>query len=784
MGFGFRPLSTTIARAGWLAAVLAVALAGVSGGQEGGRIIDRDPFDRLTLDQANENKVLLLRPVDLPGRRVPEKPKLFEKLRVRMLEDDQEYEVAWQSVEKLELYEDMVLAETNQLAADGKFDEAYEYFTFLREYYPGTQGLAESQQTYLYLSAGAAFRQQKYDEALAIAEELLAQNPQYKAGENSPALLTVLGNIADKLIGDYAQQDDFRSARTLLSRLTRQYSAAGEPFAVRWREELTGRAAAQRDQARTHLDAGRFIEAYDATAAMRRIWPDVAGGQELEAEIARQFPRVEVGVEHPAADLDGRSLINPAARRAGRLVERNLLEFTGPGSDGGKYVCPVGSVEPTIDGLALEFVLRPDSGTTGQELARRLLGWAQPESFDFQPAWARTLDSVRASGVYRVTARLKTPHVLAAALLQRPLEPTPGVGQPGVRGNGPFFVHSRTDDETRFSATDRPNVPKPPLAEISERFYADPQRALLALSRGEIDLLERVFPGDIRELQSDPDLAVAAMTMPTSHLLVIRDRHPYLANRTFRRALLYGINRDLILQQGILKGNRLPGFQVTSAPFPAPSATGDSQSYAYDQQIAPRPYDPRLALTLRLVAERQLKSAYEKLEQQPPAYTPMLLGHPADETSRIACRAIVRQWEQIGVKCKLAEFPPGQFDDKGTCDLVYLQAATWEPLVDAGRLLGPEGAAPAQSAFIQLTLRQIERATNWQEARERFRQLHRLLHEDVTVLPLYQTHDYYAYRKSLQGLDSPRVTLYENIDQWQVTPRVAAIAAGDGRAAP
>ncbi len=161
MSFGFRLLSMTIARAGWLAAAMALALVGVARGQEGGRIIDREAFDRMTLDQANENKVLLLRPVDLPGRRVPEKPKLFEKLRVRMLDDDQEYEIAWQSIAKLELYEDMVLAETNQLAADGKFDEAYEYFTFLREYYPGTQGLAESQQTYLYLSAGAAFRQQK-----------------------------------------------------------------------------------------------------------------------------------------------------------------------------------------------------------------------------------------------------------------------------------------------------------------------------------------------------------------------------------------------------------------------------------------------------------------------------------------------------------------------------------------------------------------------------------------------------------------------------------------------
>ena len=70
-------------------------------------------------------------------------------------------------------------------------------------------------------------------------------------------------------------------------------------------------------------------------------------------------------------------------------------------------------------------------------------------------------------------------------------------------------------------------------------------------------------------------------------------------------------------------------------------------------------------------------------------------------------------------------------------------------------------------------LRQIERAANWQEARERFRQLHRLVHEDVTVLPLWQTLDHYAYRKSLQGLAATRVTLYQNVEQWQPTPQLA-----------
>ena len=376
--------------------------------------------------------------------------------------------------------------------------------------------------------------------------------------------------------------------------------------------------------------------------------------------------------------------------------------------------------------------------------------------------------------VNQVVANLKSPRVLAESLLQLSYQPAENVGQAGVNGNGPFFVRSTDANLTRFTTNDRYFLAQPGQpAEVAERVYSDPQRALVALQRGEVDLLDRVFPGDLPALQANPDLAVAPLAVPTTHIVVFADRHPFLANRQFRRALAYASNRELILNQGLLKGKTLPGFRVISAPFPAPTG-GESAAYAYDQQIAPRPYDPRLAVALRAISQNEVKATFEKRMEKPPALSPITLGHPADELSRIACRALVKHWKLIGVECKLVEFAPGVFvDEQQTCDAVYYQAAVSEPLVDAARLLGPEGIAPSSSGFIQLALRQIERATNWQDARERFRQLHRLLHEEVTILPLYQTFDYYAYRKSLQGPAAERVSLYQNVEAWQIAPRLA-----------
>src|SRR5690242_3843505 len=72
------------------------------------RLMDQVPFDVLTLDKANDSKVFKVFPVRLPGRRVPEKPRPSEKIRVKLIDDEQEYDVAWMNIAKLDLYEQMV----------------------------------------------------------------------------------------------------------------------------------------------------------------------------------------------------------------------------------------------------------------------------------------------------------------------------------------------------------------------------------------------------------------------------------------------------------------------------------------------------------------------------------------------------------------------------------------------------------------------------------------------------------------------------------------------------
>src|SRR4029078_3226427 len=114
-------------------------------------LMNQPPFDVLTLDRANDGKVYKVYPIRLPGRKLPEKPKSTDKIRVKLVENDQEYDVSWQNIAKLELYEQMVVAEANKLAIEGKLDEAYDEIDFLLTFYPNTAGLPEARQNYLYL---------------------------------------------------------------------------------------------------------------------------------------------------------------------------------------------------------------------------------------------------------------------------------------------------------------------------------------------------------------------------------------------------------------------------------------------------------------------------------------------------------------------------------------------------------------------------------------------------------------------------------------------------------
>jgi ABC-type transport system substrate-binding protein len=286
---------------------------------------------------------------------------------------------------------------------------------------------------------------------------------------------------------------------------------------------------------------------------------------------------------------------------------------------------------------------------------------------------------------------------------------------------------------------------------------------------------------------------VEPYAVPTVHCLLPNREKQFLARRSFRRALVYGINREEILLRQLLKDMPNPAGQLTSGPFPRSRETDDPSGYAYNESVQPRPWDPLLAKTLVKVVQHQLAppkeepkgpagaqaahpAAQEAEEPKLPEVPNLILAHPPHDIARIACRSIKRHLEFIGIPITLKELPPGEPLPTGDWDLLYAELAMWDPVVDARQLLGPRGLLGGCSSHMDLALRQLDTADDWKSARARLLEVHRLAHEDAALVPLWQLTDYFAYQRGVEGIGSRPVTLYQSIENWRSPPWFATEA--------
>jgi ABC-type transport system substrate-binding protein len=733
-------------------------------------LFEQEPYDQITLDENNDNAVLKVKPLDFPDRRVPADPRADAKLIVRLLErPEQKYELRWYSIDKVELFEQLVLQKANELVAAGKLEEAYDYFQFLLEKDPSLPGLERSWQDYLFAEGGDSFRGGRHDRALAMLRELYAKAPKREG------LDTALGATTDALVKHYLSLENYAAARQLLRQLAEQYPK--HPTVATYVASLTQRAAEAMEKAR---ETGRQEDWSEAHRWCRRaadVWPSLAGLRQMTEAVHKRYPRVVVGAGALSNAPDPAHQADWAARRTGRLLFRTLTEYAGPGVDGGHYECPVG--ELSLDMLEREMVFEIRPGThwmpgetelTSYDLSRLLLEMADPGRPALQPEWAALLAGIAVADEHQLTASLSRSHVRPEALLTGvfALDPA-GADRPELLANGPYRVDSQSDGEVIYhvrpgyfaATTTQPR-------ELVEREFADGARAVRALVRGEVHVLDRVPAWRLDALRGHEDVTVSRYAAPTVHCLVPNLRKAPTSNRTFRRALVYGIYREAILER-LTGGSPLAGCQVLSGPFLAGESAADPLGYASDPSVTPRPYDPRMAIALATAGLKEVAKAGGDEAPSPAKPPPLVLARPPGEIPRIACTEIRRHLKLIGLEVELKEIIDGVPDRiPADVDLMYAELALWEPVVDARRILGEGDIGGACNPYVGLELRRLDRADDWKSVHAHLRRIHRLAHDDVTVVPLWQLVDHFAYRNSLKGIGAKPVSLYQNVEQWQL----------------
>jgi tetratricopeptide (TPR) repeat protein len=741
-------------------------------------LIERDPFDAVVLNRANGGKTLEVFLLDLPQRPLTAIP-AEGVLRVRLLERPlEEFEVSWANVAQVRVFEQMLFDEARQLTAAGKFDDAFDYLARLQADYPNYPGLRDAVSDYLRRNALALYQLKQHDRALALLITLHQQNPAYAGFAG--ALETVAGEI----IGRYLREGNYATARRVLEMWQSNFPGIAEQAVANWKQRFEAGAARQLEEAVRLVERKQYFAARKAVGRALGIWPDLQAAKELLDRIEREYPYIAVGVFESSPRQASRRIDNWASLRASRLVEQLLSEQVDFGSEGGVYESPFGQWQLDESGRELGLQLRSTAGTgqpsnhglTPDSLSRFLLAMAEPGSPNYQADWASVLGGVSIdSATTAIVSHLSRVHVRPEALLQ--------VRPPVAATAAGFSIADHGSDQVVFTAAKSESAQPAGLQAVVEQRMADDDAAVAALLAGEIDVLDRVPPWQLERLRKVQNVSVRPYRLPTVHVLIPNLDRPLLAKREFRRALCFGIDRKWIVERVLLGGAVVPGFQVVSGPFPAGTSLSDPVRYGYNDQVEPRPFEPRLAAILATVAWASVQNPQpdeKKEDAELPGLPELVLAHPNDPIARVACQSIQTQLVREGIPIRLHEFSADDLlAGRVDYDLRYAELAVWEPVVDARRIMGAGGlAGEIRSPFLDAALRRLDQATNWNDVRARLAELHEIAHHELPVIPLWQTANFFAHRASLRGVSNSPVSLYQNVREWTTTAggNVASVA--------
>ncbi|MEN6451606.1 MAG: ABC transporter substrate-binding protein [Thermoguttaceae bacterium] len=778
-------------------------------------LYQEEAYDQITLNAANDNAVIKVEPLEtsirnaiLRGINFVKKPDGLTVHPLAGAAADKDYKILWQDIAKIELFEQLVLNRAGELTSQGRFDEAYDYLTYLDHNSHGLRGLAKTTEDFLLAEANAAYRKGQYDGALALLRELHRRSPK------RPGLDRAVGVATDKLVEQLVAAKNYSPARILVHNLALDFP--GSQVAASWRQRWRDEGTPLLVEAQRAREAKQWGKAAEISRQLTAMCPELPGVRELAETVHRNYARVVVGVTATTTDFANCRLDDWPSRRDRRLLYRTLTEFAGPSTEGGKYDCPVGEISSEELGRRLKIHLKPDvrwakgdSTLSGAALARFLLLAATPNSPACEPEWASLMTAATVDNVYDVNVDLRRSHVRPEALLQLPLTPPSDQGdanraaQPPT--NGPLVIQSQTPQQTVFGANLRyfAHEQGQPM-ELVERRFDTAAQAIAALRHGDVQVVDRIDPWMVQSLRNDRRLVVQPYTMPLIHCLIANVHRPLMSDRTFRRGLAYGIDCQAIVKQ-LFGGVDVPGCVPTSSPFPLGIGAGDPMGYASDEIIEPRRYDPQLCIALTGAAnwsyhnalaakkgeqqsagDKKAAPAVEKADPKPaegdnkaeaekrkkkrkgPPLPKLTLAYPPDEIARQSCQAIKKQleWAGLSVTLRPLQTPlPTRIPDD--VDLLYVELATWEPVVDANRLFGAEGLAGDAGPYMTLALRQLDQAVEWDQVRDCLHRVHRIAYNDVTVIPLWQFIEHFAYRKELHGVGPRVVTLYQNIEKWR-----------------
>lgn len=742
-------------------------------------LVDREPYDELKLDDYNNNVVIQIIPLkDPPVMPLPENGYLqFEAPDL----NENVLQVPYENIVSYRTFIQLLIDEANQLIQSENYASAYRNLLYVYDHGgKGNPAIERSIQNCLYQDGRLNYLAGNYELAISIFEEVYARDPNFIGqGFNKKPIDVILDSI-DLNIKKKFESGQYDKVTATLNQIQDLYGKESLRLIDRWNGILLKHSNELIAEAKKLMAQNKGKEAHLKARQANRVLANRDEALQIYEEVVDRFPIVFVGVTNDSTGADPLRLDLWGGRRVGRLTMRSVVEFAGMSDDGGHYEFLNGKlVQADEDGLAYRFTIEPSDPARGipeitaLDLASKMVAMGTYEMPDYRTAFAKVIDTIEIEDDRNVLIKLRRQFVQPEALVQFRYD-NPFDGQPPVQ-NGKYVMTSKNDQIAVFGR----NPSYSPLAdqqhpEIVEWMFKNPSDAVDAIVGGEVDLIDRVPLAELPRLQGNASVQVDSYVVPTVHMLIPNIRNDFTKNKNFRNGLLRGINRELILEEMICGGNDIDGCEVISGPFPRGTQENDQLAYGYNTKVRPEVFNHKLGMVLvQTVQQTMIDALVAEGAKNPVIKRPTLvLCHTRDDIPKIACAAIKRMWEELGLKVKLRELGPGQTvppDDDW--DFLYYEMSMQEPLTDVAKLFGEDGLVDALSAPVQQSMRRLGYADSWQAAGLTLRRMHRQIRNDVTILPLWQLKEHYAIRDNLREVGRNAVHLYQNVDFWKITPR-------------
>lgn len=780
------------------AVVVALGFAASAGAQVGGKappLWQNNAYDRMVL---TDDKFYDIDPVRIPpgkmkdvevvpnevikggdGKDMKGLPPLREMARqamyrIRMMDDGQEYYVKGASIKSLTYFEDLLLVEALRLIRAKQFDDAHPYLMTIWNLHPDWKGLFEAQVIFNRDEAIKLTQQFEFSKALVslleekrIRDEGAAANKRMSADEEVgyQTIEQRIEDLAERWIRSVLDRRNYEEARKIVARFEGSLPNSG--IGRKFREQFAANARTELTEGSQLVAAGRMHDAYVHIDRALQIAPDLEEARSAYVQFFGKHAVLKSGVERLSTYATGLTGWSAADWRCMELLhlplERAIASKEGDAFES-KVLEPLESA-----GTNKEVTVRIKQGliwpgdskpVTIVDVQRLLVDSCQSTSPFYHPAFARLVLGLELQGPNALLVRFDRPQFRPAIWLQIPfvrlsaIENIADGATLSRSGQGPYRYASRGSEESIFDANPRyVDTGKPLIREVIETPMLSAAERLRALETGRIDMTSYVPPRHLERAGKLPGVKVVRQALPRIHMLQFNMGRVEFRNRTLRRAIAVAINREGILANLGVKLDK--ENCLTTGPLPV-------GSFGYNAAIEGRPYDPILSRVLLQGVRRQFASM--------PTFRMSVSGN---ETERTAAAEIVKNLEKIGLKITLIDYEGTASADPLDGDLRYMAYTVTDPIYDLTTLLtraNPSLAVNA-STWLRDKLVQLVQVPNPSAAKAILPEIHRILFDDVAVVPLWQLYDHFAVADSVGGLPKLSTSPYAGIADWTVKPR-------------